>query len=215
MCGCRQVFKIMYVCISRYTYRVAINLDYGVDTISRLLEIVGLFCKRAIKKRRYSANETYNVKEPTDCRQKEGASERKRQGRQREKARLEKSGRKCRTAREQKIILNTLQHTAAYCNILQHSAAYCNSLQHTATHCNAMQHTQKYRNALQHTHPTHCIPTLQHTATNCISTSHRNTLEYTATHRSALQRTAPHCNTLQHTATHCNILQQPATQTRT
>ena len=34
--------------------------------MSRLLEIIGLFCKRALQKRRYSAKETYNLKEPTD-----------------------------------------------------------------------------------------------------------------------------------------------------
>ena len=35
-------------------------------TISRLLKIIGLFCKRALSKRRYSAKETYNFKEPTN-----------------------------------------------------------------------------------------------------------------------------------------------------
>jgi len=39
---------------------------YGVATISRLLKIIGLFCKRALYKRRYSAKETYNFKEPTN-----------------------------------------------------------------------------------------------------------------------------------------------------
>jgi len=34
--------------------------------ISRLLKTVGLFCKRALLKRLYSATETYNVKEPTN-----------------------------------------------------------------------------------------------------------------------------------------------------
>jgi len=38
----------------------------GVATISRLLKIIGLFCKRALQKRRYSAKETYNFKEPTN-----------------------------------------------------------------------------------------------------------------------------------------------------
>jgi len=38
----------------------------GVATISRLLKIVGLFCKRALSKRLYSAKETYNLKEPTN-----------------------------------------------------------------------------------------------------------------------------------------------------
>jgi len=40
--------------------------SYGVATISRLLKILGLFCKRALSKRRYSAKETYNFKEPTN-----------------------------------------------------------------------------------------------------------------------------------------------------
>jgi len=36
-----------------------------VATISRLLKIIGFFCKRDLKKRLYSAKETYNFKEPT------------------------------------------------------------------------------------------------------------------------------------------------------
>jgi len=39
---------------------------YGVATISRLLKITGLFCKRALWKRRFSAKETYDFKEPTN-----------------------------------------------------------------------------------------------------------------------------------------------------
>jgi len=39
---------------------------YGVASTSRLLQIVGLFCKRALKNRRYSTKETYNFKEPTN-----------------------------------------------------------------------------------------------------------------------------------------------------
>jgi len=38
----------------------------GVATISRLLKIIGLFCKRALQKRLYSAKETCNFKEPTN-----------------------------------------------------------------------------------------------------------------------------------------------------
>jgi len=34
--------------------------------ISRLLKIIGLLCKRALQKRRYSAKETYHFKEPTN-----------------------------------------------------------------------------------------------------------------------------------------------------
>jgi len=39
---------------------------YGVATISRLLKIIGLFCKRALRKSLYSAKETCNFKEPTN-----------------------------------------------------------------------------------------------------------------------------------------------------
>jgi len=40
--------------------------SYGVATIGRLHKIISLFCKRALQKRMYSAEETYNFKEPTD-----------------------------------------------------------------------------------------------------------------------------------------------------
>jgi hypothetical protein len=39
---------------------------YGVAATSRLLKIIGLFCKRALLKRRYSAKETYSFKEHTN-----------------------------------------------------------------------------------------------------------------------------------------------------
>jgi len=44
-----------------YTSRV-----WGGYTTSRRLKIIGLFCKRALWRRRYSAKETYNFKEPTN-----------------------------------------------------------------------------------------------------------------------------------------------------
>jgi len=40
--------------------------DYVVATISRLLKVTGFFGKRTLYKRRYSAIETYNFKEPTN-----------------------------------------------------------------------------------------------------------------------------------------------------
>jgi len=54
-----------------YQSRISIAIStlkdtYGVATISRLLKIVGLFCKRALQKRGYSATETYTFKEPTN-----------------------------------------------------------------------------------------------------------------------------------------------------
>jgi len=42
-------------------------VTYGVATVSRLLQIISFFCNRALYKRLYSAKETYNFKEPTDC----------------------------------------------------------------------------------------------------------------------------------------------------
>jgi len=39
---------------------------YGVASVSRIDKITGLFCKRALQKRRYSAKETYNLIDPTD-----------------------------------------------------------------------------------------------------------------------------------------------------
>jgi len=45
---------------------VLFDLRYGVATISRLLKIINLFCKRALYKKLYSAKETYDLKEPTN-----------------------------------------------------------------------------------------------------------------------------------------------------
>ena len=41
------------------------EVKYGVATIRRLRKIIGLFCIRALQKRRCSAKETYDFKEPT------------------------------------------------------------------------------------------------------------------------------------------------------
>jgi len=39
---------------------------HGVASVSRIDEIIGLFCKRALYKRRYSAKETYTLIDPTN-----------------------------------------------------------------------------------------------------------------------------------------------------
>ena len=44
---------------------VVSDLDYEVATISKLLEITDVFCKRALLKRLHSAKETYDFKGPT------------------------------------------------------------------------------------------------------------------------------------------------------
>jgi len=51
---CTRVASVLSSCCSR------------MAMISRILKIIGLFCKRALWKRRYSARETYNFKEPTN-----------------------------------------------------------------------------------------------------------------------------------------------------
>jgi len=38
----------------------------GMATISTLFKVIGLFCKRSLYKKPYSAKETYNLKEPTN-----------------------------------------------------------------------------------------------------------------------------------------------------
>ena len=48
----------MYIYMNIYTFSTSITSRYGVATISRLLQMIGLFCKRALSKRLYSAKET-------------------------------------------------------------------------------------------------------------------------------------------------------------
>ena len=69
---------------------------YGVALVSRIDEIIGLFCKRALQKKQYSAKETFNFIDPTDRshpirqsgkRQREGERGKERE-REREKAQV-------------------------------------------------------------------------------------------------------------------------------
>ena len=61
-----QQSKSHWMRISIYTRIYTYIHDYGVPTISRLLKMIGLFYKRDLQKRRYSAKETYHYKEPTN-----------------------------------------------------------------------------------------------------------------------------------------------------
>jgi len=61
------IYMHIYIYIYIYTWRTAICIQpfmrvYGVATITRLLKIIGLFCKRALWQRLYSANESYILK---------------------------------------------------------------------------------------------------------------------------------------------------------
>ena len=71
---CKTFWDRTYLCVDerdvpeiRLAY-ICLVSRYGVPTRSRLLKIIGLFCKRALWKRRYSAEETWNFKEPTNRR---------------------------------------------------------------------------------------------------------------------------------------------------
>jgi len=61
--ACSHTFVLRHA-ISRHLY--SDHLCYWMATISRLLKIIVLFCTRALYKRRYSAKETCNFKEPTN-----------------------------------------------------------------------------------------------------------------------------------------------------
>jgi len=50
--------------IPQHTHILQLAYWYEVVSMSRLLKIIGLFCKRALQKRLYSATETCNFKEP-------------------------------------------------------------------------------------------------------------------------------------------------------
>jgi len=56
--GHTYIHSYIHICTHTSRYRVA--------TMRRLLKITGLFCKRALEKRLYSAKQTYNFKEPTN-----------------------------------------------------------------------------------------------------------------------------------------------------
>ena len=51
---------------STSTIQLTFEKIYGVVTISRLLKIIGLFCKRDLQKRPYSAQETCYYMEPAN-----------------------------------------------------------------------------------------------------------------------------------------------------
>jgi len=155
---------------------------YGAAEISRLLEIICLFCKRTLYKTQYSVKETYNVKEPHD----RGHPTARRV----EKCRANTSG-----------LCNTLQHTATHCNTLQHIASHRlqYTLQHIATRCNTLQHT------LTQIAYQKIAMTESSEASRKTSRQRLETLQHIAT-----QHTATHCNT--HIAIHCHTLQHKAYQ---
>ena len=117
---------------------------YGVASVSRsrIDKIIGLLCKRALWKRRYSSKETCKLIDPTDCIHP-----------------LLKVLSRSKLSTKTKswdvlfsgdvvfsifhiFILNPtillLLPRRTHCNTSQHTATHCNTLQHTATHCNTL-----------------------------------------------------------------------------
>ena len=76
---------------------------YGVASISRLLKIISLFCKRTLSKRQYSAKKTYNFKETTN-----------------------------RSHPIACCCCSAMQSVAVYCSVLQCITACCSVLQYAA-----------------------------------------------------------------------------------
>jgi len=60
------VCMCMHSCIWDHDATLHLIFGYGVASVSRIEKIIGLFCKRALSKRRYSAKETYHLINPTD-----------------------------------------------------------------------------------------------------------------------------------------------------
>jgi len=60
-----RMYPYIYTYVYLHIYACTYGCAYRVATMSSLLQIIGLFCKRALQKRLYSAKETYHSKEPT------------------------------------------------------------------------------------------------------------------------------------------------------
>ena len=101
----RRACAHMYISPTTYMY----ILNYAVATISRLPKNMGLFCKRALSKRLYSAKETYIVE-------------------RRAYAHMNISP----TAY---MYIMSYANISSLSHTLQHTATHCNTLQHTAKHC--------------------------------------------------------------------------------
>ena len=63
---CARRMKCTKMCVSGFRFWIQ-RLGYRLR-VFRFCRIISLFCKRALCKRRYSAKETYHLKEPTEFR---------------------------------------------------------------------------------------------------------------------------------------------------
>jgi len=64
-----MILRSLLIVATSYVPHEMPNECYWVATVSRLLKITGLFCKRALQKRLYSAKETYHFPHemPNEC----------------------------------------------------------------------------------------------------------------------------------------------------
>jgi len=69
----KNIYNIGFFCVSDKTFLPGgffcvpgLPFSYVVALVSRIDKIIGLFCKRALKKRQYSAKETCNFIDPTN-----------------------------------------------------------------------------------------------------------------------------------------------------
>jgi len=67
MCHLHSVYIFYsHTNVRGYRFIAYVSFIYGVATLSRIDKMTGLFCKRALYKRRYSAKETCHFIDPTD-----------------------------------------------------------------------------------------------------------------------------------------------------
>ena len=122
--------------------------EYGLATISKLLESIGLFGEYRSLLWVSFAKETYNFKEPTN---------------------------RSHHIKKSLCISKVQTHTAPHCTTPRHTATHRTTLHHTAPHCTTphyiaihrttRNHTTPHRTTLQRTAPHRT--TLHHTASHC------------------------------------------------
>ena len=149
--------KLSYLCIWRYddffktVDVVARTHTYGVATISRLLKIIGLFCKRALWKRLYSAKETCNFKEPTN-RSHPICTHILRTDQNDRDARVSTFAHMHTLCTHIHTLMYTLTHPRTYTHIVTHLHVYTHKDTHTHTHTYTRTHTHISTHSHTRTH---------------------------------------------------------------
>ena len=192
--------------------------------ISRLLQITGLFCKRALKKRLYSAKEVCKsldpvmqsvpivhrnrVEPPTSsgCLFRDENSAAMASYTMKNALALISWPVCCSVLQCVAVCCSVLQCVAVCCSALQRVAACCSVLQCVAACCSVLQCVavcawcshHKLTLGFNPRRPSsewHCALSLDTSSSGILTNYRCNTLQHTATH------CATHCNTVQHTVT--------------